>query len=68
MMNRGKEWIIIGATNPDPIRDTFDVCYWNSFTGWVDDLTEAELFSDDIKEFGALPPGGQWLEIGGILK
>ena len=62
-----KQWIIIGATNPDPIRDTFDVCYLNEDLGWTDDATQATLFDDSEKPLCALPQGGQWLEIGGII-
>lgn len=62
-----KEWVIIGATNPDPIHDTFEVVYYSSMAGWTGELGMATLFDDDEKKHCALPQGGQWLEIGGIL-
>lgn len=62
-----KQWIIIGATNPDPISDTFDVVYWSSFIGWTENLELACVVDTDTKEKSALPQGGQWLEIGSII-
>lgn len=66
-MTAPKQWIIIGATNPDPINDTFDVVYHGN-DGWTEDLSMAQIFDDEEKNFCSLPQGGQWLEIGSILK
>jgi hypothetical protein len=67
-MSHERQWIIIGATNPDPVSDSFDVVYWSIFVGWTEDLSLASICDDDTKELCSLPQGGQWLEIGSILK
>lgn len=59
-------WIIVGATNPDPINDTFDVCYYGE-GGWSTDLGLAMIFEQEEVEFVPMPTGGVWLEIGGII-
>jgi hypothetical protein len=61
-----KHWVIIGATNPDPVSDTFDVVYHGN-DGWMDNVGDAQIFDDEEKQFCSLPRGGQWLEIGSIL-